>query len=178
MPLPRPLRVLVSSSMPSRSLPALTTIGAASGPHCRHPAQQQPHHTLGSPLLKPRPASVRGGHRVLARQERHHASTPAHAPPHGAIRRTAHGRQPQNHVLVARTHVRLCVARCRGSDDVRPPPRTRLYTPTSTPYIVLSTPPFLRMHCLAIALFSMSRRRPEVRTSTPSSSIPRRLPLV
>jgi hypothetical protein len=49
-------------------------------------------------------------------------------------------------------------------------PRTRLSSPSSTPYTVSSTPPFF------VCIASPLRRRPKVRTSTPSSSTPRRLP--
>jgi hypothetical protein len=57
------------------------------------------------------------------------------APLDGAIRRTTRGRHPQNHVIVAHTHVRLRVARRRGSDDVRPP------------CTCLSTPPLHPIQC-------------------------------
>jgi hypothetical protein len=42
---------------------------------------------------------LRSGCHVLARQDGHHASTPAHGSPHDAIRRTARGRQPKTTFL-------------------------------------------------------------------------------
>jgi hypothetical protein len=62
---------------------------------------------------------------------------PMHGPPRGAICRTMCATAPNTSSQLARTHVRLRVARRRGSDDVRPP-RTRLSAPV---YLVYPPPP-------------------------------------
>jgi hypothetical protein len=113
---------------------------------------------------------LRGGRHVLARQDRHHASTLRMAPARRDSQNRTWTTTPKPHSCSAHSR---SLARSPSSKTMFVYPRMCLSTPPPPLHpIQCHLRPFLCMDSLAIVSFSMSRHRPEVRTSTPSSSTP------